>query len=379
VHVAAPAPPLAREAFALDAGLVYLNHAAVGVVPVATRDALHAFVDAHAARGVLGVYRNEAQLPDYRAAVGALIGAGGDEIALLRNTGDGATLLAQGLEIEPGDEIVVGRNEFGSNAYPWLALQAKGAVIRWVDAPRERMTPDVLAQIVSPRTKAVAVSWVTFDDGYRHDLAGLAEVAHRAGALFFVDAIQGLGAFPLDVRALGIDGLYAGGAKWLMALQGIGFVYLAREHFERVALRMPSWRSVADIWDFLAYDQPWADDATRYEAGTPNIIGALALATSIGVLRAAGIERIAAHILALTDQLAAGLTERGCTLRSVRTPNERSGIVTFTKPGTDPLDLGRRLAAAGICTTNRASGIRIAPHGYNTHADIESVLEIVSG
>jgi selenocysteine lyase/cysteine desulfurase len=367
-------PPLSRTAFALDRAITYLNHAAVGVLPITTRDAAHAFIDAHATRGVLGVYRNEDALPTYRAAIGALIGASGDEIALLRNTGDGATMLAQGLDIVPGDEIVVGRNEFGSNAFPWLALQAKGAVIRWVDAPRERLTPDILARIVSPRTKVVAVSWVSFSDGYRHDLVGLAEIAHRAGALFFVDAIQGLGAFPLDVRACGIDGLYASGAKWLMSLQGLGFVYLAREHFEKIALRMPSWRSVDDIWNFLAYDQPWAPNATRYEAGTPNILGALALATSIGVLREVGIDRIAAHILDLTDHLADGLQSRGYTLLAPRTPNERSGIITFTKPGTDPIALGQRLAAAGICTTNRATGIRVSPHGYNTHAEIEALL-----
>lgn len=348
------------------------------MLPIATRDALVGFVEGHAAAGVLGVYKNELALPAYRAAIGDLIGGSGEEIALLRNTGDGATILAQGLDLRDGDEIVIGRNEFGSNAYPWLALEHRGVRVRFIDAPRERMTPDVLFRMLTPRTKVVAVSWVTFDDGYRHDLAKLAEVAHANGALFFVDAIQGLGAFPIDVRACGIDALYAGGAKWLMALQGVGFLYVAREHHDRIATRLASWRSVADMWDFLDYDQPWAPTAARYEAGTPNIIGAYSLATSIGVLRAAGIDAIAAHVLALTDRLVEGLERLTYTIASARTGDERSGIVLFTKADTDAIALGKRIADAGVVTTNRATGIRVSPHGYNTTDEIDALLELLA-
>jgi len=375
--VPVPVPPLSRDAFALEPGLIYLNHAAVGVLPIRTRDALHAFIDGHARRGVLGVYRHENDLPHDRAAVGALIGARGDEIALLRNTGDGATIVARGLDLGPGDVIVTNRNEFGANAYPWLALRENGVRVRFVNAPRERMTPEVLAAQMDARVKVVAVSWVTFDDGYRHDLAALAEVAHAHGAIFAVDAIQALGAFPLDVDACGIDVLYAGGAKWLMALQGVSLLYVRANLLDRIATRLAGWRSVADIWDFLAYDQPWAPDASRYEGGTPNIAGALALATSIEVLQEAGIAAIGAHITALTDRLVAGLAAKDAIVDSPRGAGISSGIVRFRPAAGDPLALGKRLAQAGIVTTNRASGIRVAPHGYNTAAEIDALLELV--
>jgi selenocysteine lyase/cysteine desulfurase len=367
--------PLARDCFALDPTLTYFNHAAVGVLPIATRDALHAFVDGHAAAGVLGTYKTELAMPALRAKIGAFIGASGAEIATLRNTGDGATLLAQGLDLQPGDAIVTNRNEFGSNAYPWLALRKRGVEVRFIDAPRERMTPATLAAKLTPRTKAVAVSWVTFDDGFRHDLAALSEVTHRAGALFFVDAIQGLGAFPFDVKAMGIDAAYAGGAKWLMALQGVSFLYLRAELLDRIAVNLPSWRSVDDMWDFLDYDQPWAPDATRFEAGTPNFIGALSLATSIGILDAADTARIARHVLALTDRLVDGVLRKGAEVDSPRSGDERSGIVRFRLPDVDPLALGKRLAAAGFVTTNRASGIRVSPHGYNTFDEIDAFID----
>jgi cysteine desulfurase/selenocysteine lyase len=373
----ANAPPLARTEFALDPAVTYFNHAAGGVLPIASRDALHAFVDGHAARGVLGVYKTELAMPRFRSIVGGLIGADGSEIATLRNTSDGATILAQGLDLAPGDEILTNRNEFGANAYPWLALRKRGVDVRFIDAPRERMTPGALAAALTPRTRAVAVSWVSFDDGYRHDLAALAEVAHRAGALFFVDAIQGLGAFPFDVNEFGIDACFGGGAKWLMALQGVSFLYVRASVMERIALSLPGWRSVNDMWNFLDYEQPWVSDASRFEGGTPNFIGALSLATSIGVLQQAGIARIGEHVLALTDRLVEGLRRKGAAVDGVRDAACSSGIVRFQMPGRDPLELGARLAAAGFVTTNRPSGIRVSPHGYNTFDEVDALLEVV--
>ena len=369
------AAPLSRDAFVLAPGLIYVNHAAVGVLPRATRDALHEMIDDHAERGVLGTASREAALPAYRRRIAAFIGGRGDDVALLRNTGDGATVLAQGLDLGPGDEVITGANEFGANAYPWLALRERGVTVTLIDSPSERMTPDVLRRSITPRTRVVTVSWVTFDDGYRHDLAALAEVAHENGALFVVDAIQGIGVFPFDVNATGVDAVYGAGAKWLMALQGIGFLWLRPELLDRVALRLPGWRSVADMWNFLDYDQPPVPNASRYEGGTVNILGALSIATSMDVLASAGIERIGAHVLALTDRLVDGLLARGWTIVSDRSQDDvKSGIVTFRREGVDSIALGRRLNHAQICTTYRASGIRVAPHGYNTADEIDAIL-----
>ncbi|HEY0381079.1 MAG TPA: aminotransferase class V-fold PLP-dependent enzyme, partial [Candidatus Elarobacter sp.] len=350
---------------------------AVGVLPVATRDALHAMIDEHAARGVLGTASRELSLPAYRRRIAEFVGGRGEEIALLRNTGDGATVIAQGLDLGPGDEVITGANEFGSNAYPWLVLRERGVTVTLIGAPQERMTPDVLRRYISSRTKVVAVSWVTFDDGYRHDLTALAEVAHAHGALFVVDAIQGLGAFPLDVNATNVDAIYAGGAKWLMALQGVSFLWLRANLLDRIALRMPGWRSVEDIWNFLDYTQRPAPNASRYEGGTPNIAGALSLATSMDVLAVPGPERIGPHVITLTDRLTEGLQSRGWTIVGDRSRDDvKSGIVTFHRENTDMIALGRNLQRDnGIVTTYRATGIRVAPHGHNTAADIEAIVE----
>ncbi|MDQ6827216.1 MAG: aminotransferase class V-fold PLP-dependent enzyme [Candidatus Eremiobacteraeota bacterium] len=367
-------PPLARELFALDPQCAYLNHAAVGVLPLQTRDALRKFVDEHARAGVLGVFPYEVRLPAFREAIAGFVGAHADEIAVLRNTGDGANVIAHGLTWQVGDEIVTNDNEFGANAYPWLRLQRRGINVRFIETGRERMTPDVLRKAMSSRTRLVTLSWVTFSDGYRHDLAELAQVAHAGNALIAVDVVQGLGAFPLDLAHEDLDFAYGGGAKWLMALQGVSFLYVRKSVQEQLSLSMPGWRSMSDIWDFCNYSQPPLSNASRFEGGTPNFIGALSLAESINVLTNAGPSQIAAHVLALTDYLVTGLRSQGAEISGARGAKCSSAIVTFSIPGTDCVSLGKHLQQAGFISTYRPSGIRIAPHGYNTFEEIGCVL-----
>ncbi|HET9392699.1 MAG TPA: aminotransferase class V-fold PLP-dependent enzyme [Candidatus Rubrimentiphilum sp.] len=369
--------PLPRELFAVTESFTYLNHAAVGVLPQPTHHALEGFLAAHAAGGVMGTFAYERKMPEYRARIARFIGARAGEIAVLRNTGDGANAIAGGVSWAPGDELILPDNEFPANVQAWLRLRKLGVNVRFVNSQQARLTPDVLREHISPRTKVVAVSWVSFEDGYRHDLAALAEVAHSVGALFCVDAIQGLGAFPLDVQACNIDALYSGGAKWLLALQGVSFLYVRADLIERLELASPGWRSTADMWDFLEYDQPFVADATRFEGGTPNFIGALSLAESIDVIDRAGTSQIAAHVLELTDRLVDGLKRLGAHIASVRGEGESSGIVTFMLPDTDSVELGRKLQHEGFVTTYRAGGVRVAPHGYNTHEEIDALLQAI--
>jgi selenocysteine lyase/cysteine desulfurase len=370
--------PLPRSEFAVTQRLTYLNHAAVGVLPKRSREAIDAFVRGHAEAGVLGVYMYEGDMPKYRERVGRFIGAGGDEIAILRNTGDGANVIALGLDWQPGDEILLTDNEFPSNAIPWVALRRRGINVRFISSENERMTPDVLRREMTWRTRVVTVSWVSFADGYRHDLAALSEVAHERGALFCVDAIQGLGAFPLDVRAQGIDALYAGGAKWMLSLQGVSLFYLRADLIERLTLGQPGWRSMSDMWDFLEYDQPYVDDVSRFEGGTPNFVGALSLERAIDTIEEAGTEAIGKHVIGLTDRLCEGLSRLGADIQTLRGPGISSGIVTFSMPGCDSVAVGKALQSEGIVTTWRASGIRVAPHGYNSADDIDRLLTVLS-
>lgn len=372
--------PLPRDEFAVTERYVYLNHAATGVLPRSTVAAIETFVREHGAGGVMGTGPYEARMPEFRERIARFIGASGSEIAVLRNTGDGANLVALGLDWRDGDEVLFCDNEFPANAIAWVALRRRGVNVRVLSTQRQRLTPDVLRREISPQTRVVAVSWVTYSDGYRHDLAALAKIAHESGALLCVDAMQALGAFGLDVVESDIDVLYCGAAKWLLGLQGVSFCYVCEPLIERLTLAAPGWRSMQDMWDFPHFDQPYVADASRFEGGTPNFLGALSLASSIDLIeRSGGTAAIAPHVLALTDMLCDGLRELGADVASLRGEGVSSGIVTFSVPGCDSVELGRALQEReGIVTTYRATGVRVAPHGYNTLGEIERLLEAVA-
>lgn len=345
------------------------------MLPRRTRDVLFELIDGQARKGVLGFWPVESNLGRYRERIGAFIGARGEEIAFLRNTADGANTVARGLDWNPGDEILLCDNEFASNALPWVALAEYGVSVRFIATARERLTPDVLAEHMNPRTRLVALSWIGFVDGYRHELAPLAEIAHARGALFCVDAIQGLGAFPLDVGNAGVDALYAGGAKWLLGVPGVSLLYVAPALHERLKVRWRGWRDVADIWKDFDYNQPLAPTAARYEGGTQNFLGIAALEASMSLLASVGTDRIAAHVLALTDRLVDRLQTIGMNVTSLRGPGISSGIVTFLTPGRDPVEVGRALGKQGFVTTyHRPTGIRVSPHGHNTADQIDAFV-----
>jgi cysteine desulfurase / selenocysteine lyase len=370
--------PLPRSEFAVTQQYIYLNHAAAGALPLASVAAIDAFAQEHARAGVLGTFPYDLRMPEYRDRIGRFVGARGTQIAIVPNTSAAANVVAAGLDWRPGDEVLLPSSEFPANAVPWLALRKRGVDVRLLGAGSERLTSDSLRRQISPRTRVVAVSWVSYGDGYRHDLAGLAEVAHESGALLCVDAMQGLGAFPIDVNAVDADALYAGGAKWMLSLHGAAVLYIGPRLDERLQLTTPGWRSVANMWDFHNYEQPFSRDAMRFESGTPNLIGALSLVCAIDLFERAGPPAIARHVLDLTDRLCDGVRRLGGRIASERGEGVSSAIVTFEVPGCDSEQLGRALEPEGIVTTYRPSGVRVSPHGYNTEDEIDVLLAAVA-
>jgi selenocysteine lyase/cysteine desulfurase len=370
--------PLPRSDFAVTRRYVYLNHASAGPLPLSSVSAIGEFLRAHAEEGVRGTFPHDCAMPEYRERIGRFIGVDGERIAIVPNTSAAASIVASGFDWETGDEALLCDNEFPANAVPWIALRARGVNVRLLETEHERLTPDVLRRSLTPRTRLVAVSWVSYADGYRHDLAGLAQVAHEAGALLCVDAMQALGAFPLDASEAGVDAVYAGAAKWLLGLHGVALLYLGERLDAHVQLKNPGWRSVEDMWDFHNYAQPLSRAAMRFESGTPNLAGTLSLVCAIDLFERSGKERIAQHILALTDRLCDGLQRLGAQVHSHRGKRVSSGIVTFEFPGRNSIALGRALEEAGILTTYRAGVIRVSPHGYNTVSEIDALLQTLT-
>ena len=370
--------PLPRSEFAVTQRYLYLNHAAAGVLPASTVAAVREFAHAHAAAGVLGTFPYDLKMAEYREKIGRYIGASGAEIATIPNTSAGAGTIALGIDWKPGDEVLLCDNEFPANVVAWLALRRRGVDVRLLPLAQGRLTPQRLQREITPRTRVVTCSWVSYFDGYRHDLAGLATVAHEAGALLCVDAMQGLGALPIDVRTLGLDALYCGAAKWMLGLHGAAFLYVSPRIAQELEVASPGWRSLEDMWDFHNYEQPFTREALRFEGGTPNLLGTLSLACAIDLFNASGPQRIAAHVLMLTDRLYDGLADLGATFSTERGERCSSGIVTFALGGRDSIALGQALEREGIVTTYRTGGIRVSPHGYTTTEEIDDMVNAVA-
>ncbi len=368
---------LDRRLFPISQDWAYCDHAAVGPLPLPTRDALVEIYDAQMRLGKNGMAPFEARKDAVRAQVAAAINAQPGEIAFMRATSDGALLAANSLDWREGDEIVLADDEFGANAYPWLNLRRHGVRITLVRAPAERITPELLERIASKRTRLVAVSYVGFNDGYRNDIVGIGRWCAASGTLFAVDAMQGFGYLPLDVRACNADFAYCGAAKWLLAPHGVSFVYVRRELIERLSSAMWSWRSVRDPMNFLEYDQPLHPDAVRFEGGSLNYPGVVALGVSLGLLTSAGMQAIERHVLGLTDRLIEGAQRAGIEVKSDLRPQTRSGIAVLGRGSFGIEELTARADAAKVGITVRAGGVRVSPHGYNSDADIDRVLEVL--
>jgi cysteine desulfurase/selenocysteine lyase len=229
------------------------------------------------------------------------------------------------------------------------------------------------------RTRIVTLSWVGYATGWRIDVAQVAALCRRRGCLFFLDAIQGLGVFPLDVRAAGIDFLAADGHKWLLGPEGAGILFVRQEHLSLLRPLMVGWNSVAQGSDYTRIELNLRQDAARYEGGSQNMIGFTGLGASLDLLTSLGVgpsvSPVAEQVLAITDYACERLAELGATLHAPRQGFHRSGIVTFHLAGHDSNDIRRHLETAGIIVRCRAGGVRISPHGYNTRDEIDRLID----
>lgn len=367
-----------RGAFPALSDYTFLNAAGMTPLPVPARDAMTAALADMTANAYMGMDKWIDTARNARKAAAQLAGASEREIAFVRNTSDGVSLVASGLRLGEGDEVIINDIEFPSNVYPWLNLARKGVRVITVKSEQGRVTPDAIARAVTPRTKVVAISSVQYLSGYRADLDALGEMAKARGFYLFVDAIQSLGAFPLDVKASGVDFMAAGGFKWMCGPVGSGVFYCDEDRLDGLDLTRTGWNTVINAQDYARIDFTLRDTAERFEEGSPNVPGIFGLYESMKLLNTYGIDRNAAQIIALTDRLVEGLERKGHSVISPRGENEKSGIVNFVPKGADGADtIARRLDENRILVIRRGEGVRVSPHFYNSPADIDRLLELV--
>jgi len=369
-----------RDEFVVTENLVYLNHAAVSPLPRRCRQYMEEYLDELARHGALHYPDFVWQMLAETRQLGArLLGARPEQVFFVRSTTQGLGIAATGLPCGEGDNIVLVEREFPANLRPWLPLRRREVEVRLVPQRQGRVLIDDLAGAVDGKTRLVSVSFVQFLSGFRIDLAAVAELCRRVDALCVIDAIQGLGAFPVDVAANGIDFLSADAHKWLLGPEGAGLGYVSDRALERIEPALEGWLAVEKPFEFFDLQQPLKSWAARYEEGAYNGAGLRGMKGSLELLLEAGQGRVAARIIELTDFLAAKLVARGFEILSPRQHDaEKSGILLVGRPGLDAEVLQARLSEAGIVLSVRGGNLRIAPHAYNTTEELERLLEVIT-
>ncbi len=360
-----------RDQFPVTQRLIYLNHAAVAPLPKRCADAIKAFAGDALENGSL---HYDTWLDTYealRVAAARLMGADRREIAIIKNTSEGIATVAMGIDWRPGDRVVAFREEFPANYYPWKRLEAQRCSVEWLSIhdPIENI------ERAARGAKLLAISFVQYLSGQRVDLNAIGEICKRNGCFFMVDAIQGLGAFPLNVRTANIDALAADGHKWMLGPEGCGILYVRKERQDAVFPKEFGWTNVAGYNDYASRDMTLRPDAGRYECGTLNTVGCFGLRASIEFLLEIGIERIAPVVQALTDRLSSGAQKKGYQLLGDRTPDNGAGIVAMHKPGVEVRKAVKDLKDRGIIATQRQGWIRFSPHFYISPDEIDRVVE----
>jgi selenocysteine lyase/cysteine desulfurase len=359
-----------RDQFPVTERLIYMNHAAVAPLPRVTAEAMQGLAQDALDFGSLHYDQWLDTYEQLRVAAAKLIGADRGEIALVKNTSEGIATVAMGLNWHPGDRVVAFREEFPSNYYPWLRLEEHRASVDWLSVTDSLDVIDRACQ----GAKLLAISFVQYLSGFRADINAIGEICRRHGCFFLVDAIQGLGAFPLNVQTAHIDALAADGHKWMLGPEGCGILYIRKTRQDSVFPMEFGWTNVAGYHDYSSRDLTLRPDAGRYECGTLNTIGCYGLRASIEFLLEVGIERIARAVQALADQLVEGALQKGYQLLGNRTPDNGAGIVALHKPGLDSRQVVHELKERGIIAAPRQGWVRFAPHFYISPEDIERVV-----
>jgi cysteine desulfurase/selenocysteine lyase len=364
-----------RSEFPSCSKLVHMNHAGISPLPRRVSQALHDFADEALLLDPAVYPEWERRVERARSSFARLIGAEASELAFVRNTSEGLSLIAGGLEWSQGDNVVGLSDEYPSNVYPWWGLRRFGVEVRLLDRPTSRFGVDDIRRLVDSGTRVLAVSAVDWQSGFRANLADLGAFCRERGILFCVDGIQAVGALDMDVRGCGIDCMAMGGHKWLLAPEGCGTLFVSKRVVERFHPPLLGWKSVTDSNRYLPYHFDLRDDAARFEPGTESHVGVRALGAAVDLLLEIGSSAIEARVLELARELGEGLRRLGAELVSPWETGERSGIVTFRLGDTKTL-VGA-LAEAGVIARPRLGGVRLAPHFYNDEDDISLVLDVV--
>jgi len=370
------------EHFPQDPSICYLNHAAVSPWPLCTADTLKKFAQENTVLGAtnyLKWLKTEQQL---RARLAKLINTHNtDEITLAKSTSEALSIIAYGIDWQDGDEVIISSHEFPSNRIVWESLAQFGVKTVIADFPAASTITDPINCIqncINEKTRLISISSVQYASGLRIDLDALSQLCQKQQILLCVDAIQSLGAIPFDQQKIQADFIVADGHKWMMAAEGLALLYIKKEQQNKLKLSQYGWHMIKDKGNYGASEWEPANDGTRFECGSPNMLGIHTLNASLGLIHEIGIQTIASEL----DKRMSYLTEQlnkiqGLTILSPAEKALRGGIMTFKINNIDSNKLYMALMKKGVICACRGGGVRFSPHFYTSKTVMDSAIRIL--
>lgn len=352
---------------------VFLNSAAVCLVPDPVKRAVYEW----ARRGETLDFDHERILSSAQRHAARFVGGEADEIFFSKSTTHGIQQFIINFPWKAGDSVVLSEGEFPANRLPWLDLRKRGIDVRLVESVNGLVDLNALEAACDATTRVISVSWVQYHTGQKLDLQQIGEFCRTGDIFFVVDAIQGLGIVPLDARTCHIDWLSADGHKWLCAPEGIGIVWVSQRALDTLDTYCKGWTAVKKPFDFTATDQELADNASRFNDGSHNILGIMALDAALVMLLNAGIDRINQRVEELAGYVIEKVHNRGGELLTPENSADRAGIVSFTLPKTVAAELQAGLRKNGIVCSARSGALRFAVHAFNRINDINRAFAVL--
>ncbi|HSD21402.1 MAG TPA: aminotransferase class V-fold PLP-dependent enzyme [Anaeromyxobacter sp.] len=367
------------ERFAPFEGVAYLDAASQGPIPLAASRAGREALALKERPWRITETTYVSAVAEARSLAARLLGAREESVALVTGAGQVVNVVARGLDLGEGDEIVLAKHEFPSNDLPWRWLGRRGVTIRVVepDHPCGAVSGERLAEAVGPRTRVVAFAHVSYLHGGRIDPGPVVDAARRFGAITVLDGSQAAGALPFDFGASGVDVYAASAYKFLLGPYGCGIGLFSAQALDRLAVGDVSWWAVKGAEDF--HHPPTQIElrpgAQRYDAHEPAAFFNLyPLAESLRLLLEATPAVVQAHARALGDHLLARLPT-GFSPASPLEPGARSHIVCLSARTASATAVAfERLRAAKVWASLRGDRIRVAPHLYSTPEDVDRLL-----
>ncbi len=320
----------------------------------------------------------EGHMEALRTNYGKLIGAPSERIAHMANTVSGVNVLANGLDWHPGDHILLYADEFPANVMPFLNLRDRGVEVEFLKAPGGRLTPDIFEAAFRPQTRLISISSVQYLTGYRADLRAFSDLCHSRNIIFSVDAIQSVGVVPTDVIESGIDFMAVGGHKWMMSPLGTGFLYVTEELQSRLKLVHRGYMGHVNPIDYGNFNQDLSPDARRFELGVFNAVGMVGAEKATSLLLDCGSENIFHHITKLMSHFEQGLLELPYQLMYDFKEEEQSSICMFSHTDVSKNEsIYQKLVESGVNIALRGSGLRFAPHYYNSLDEVDQFMQLL--